>query len=348
MSFTVQRQKDPCTGHELIRMTHNGGQLEATVAPAFGGEVSSLRWNGQELLYRANQFDAPPSGGWRGRAPLLWPAVGRNFGPRRYQEVVAQGADPSEGSFLYKGKEWPIPIHGFAARQIWQVVDTGVTFDSAFVRLRLDSHPRTRQMYPFDFRLEVEHRLTAGRLRSAYRLSALTDGLFASFGNHITLALPGGPEAFDATSLRLSADDPHLLELVPPGLTTGRIAAARPDLADGSARLSDTALLDAVTAGFTSAPAHLELHHPLLPPLSIAQWGSRLVLPAASPGVEEVKLPLNPQHFHFVLWGNRELQFFCPEPWYGLPDSLNTREGVVILGAGETAEWVMEIRINAE
>lgn len=348
MSFTVQRIKDSRTGCELIVMRHDGGPLQATVAPTSGGEVSSLKWNGQELLYRADQFEAPPPGAWRGRAPLLWPAVGRNFGPRRYQEVVAGGADPSEGSFLYKGKEWPIRIHGFASQQAWQVIDTGATTDSAFTRLRLDSSAATRKMYPFDFQLEAEYRLTAGALLSSYRLTALTDGLFASFGNHITLALPGGPEAFDATRLRLSAADPHLLELVPPGLTTGRIAAARPDLADGNATLGDSALLDAVTGGFTCAPARLELRHPLLPPLVISQWGSRLILPPANPGDEPLRLPLHPWHFHFVLWGNRELQFFCPEPWYGLPDSLNSREGVVILGAGESAEWVMEIRTGEE
>lgn len=349
MSFTVQRGEDFHTSNQLILLRDDGGRLEATVAPASGGEVSSLKWKGQELLYRANQFDSPPAGGWRGRAPLLWPAVGRNFGPRRHQEVVAGGADPSEGSFLYKRKEWPIRIHGFASRQAWQLVDAGVAADAsdfAFVRLRLDSDAQTREMYPFDFHLEVEHRLTAETLLSTYRLTALTDGLFASFGNHITLVLPGGPDAFDATRVRLSAADPCLLELVPPGLTTGRVAAMRSDLADGTAQLGDSALLDAVTAGFTAAPARLELRHPLLPPLVVSQWGSHLVLPPANPGDEPVKLPLNAQHFHFVLWGNRELQFFCPEPWYGLPNSLNTREGVVILGAGETAEWVMEVRIT--
>lgn len=45
----------------------------------------------------------------------------------------------------------------------------------------------------------------------------------------------------------------------------------------------------------------------------------------------------------FVMWGEAEKQYICPEPWLGVPNSLNTGKGSVHLGAGETFEWTFSI-----
>ena len=37
---------------------------------------------------------------------------------------------------------------------------------------------------------------------------------------------------------------------------------------------------------------------------------------------------------YFVMWGEAEGGFFCPEPWVGGPDSLNSGKGIVVLQAG--------------
>ena len=42
---------------------------------------------------------------------------------------------------------------------------------------------------------------------------------------------------------------------------------------------------------------------------------------------------------YFVLWGDADGGFFCPEPWLGGPDSLNTGAGRVVLHAGEAFTW---------
>lgn len=342
----------PASPVTLVVMSDPAHGIEATVAPAGGGEISSLKWQGQELLYRANLFEDPGAGGWRGRAPLLWPAVGRGYGPNRRHQVLVGGADPNQGSFWYKGVEWPMPIHGFAFRRSWAVIELGGE-PRPWVLLRLRSDEETRRYYPFDFVLEVVHELRPGALRSTYRVQARSDGLICSFGNHLTLALPGDENAFDQTTVKVSSPAAHLLQLQPPGLVTG-VSRSVPDLSQGGVRLADPAYLDAVVGGFTSAPACLEVRHPELPPIVVSHWGRRLAEPAPRPPayesgpVEDDPFGLSPGHYHFVLWGSRTQRFFCPEPWYGLPDSLNRRDGIILLGAGESAEWVMEVRVGGE
>src|SRR5512146_371901 len=64
----------------LIRLRVAGGSLQAYIAPAHGADLAGLevrrdgRWS--ELLYRG--LDYRPTAGWTGKAPILWPAVGRN------------------------------------------------------------------------------------------------------------------------------------------------------------------------------------------------------------------------------------------------------------------------------
>lgn len=47
--------------------------------------------------------------------------------------------------------------------------------------------------------------------------------------------------------------------------------------------------------------------------------------------------PRRPQHV--VLWGSREEGFFCPEPWVGAPNSLNTGVGRVMLAPDRSFTW---------
>src|SRR4051794_5089599 len=87
---------------EVIVLHDEEGGLEASICPSQGGELSSLRlrhkgqW--QELLYRA--LDYSQSEGWRGKAPLLWPATGTSSSPR--------GA-----GYVFKDRFYPMQAHGF-------------------------------------------------------------------------------------------------------------------------------------------------------------------------------------------------------------------------------------------
>jgi galactose mutarotase-like enzyme len=44
-----------------------------------------------------------------------------------------------------------------------------------------------------------------------------------------------------------------------------------------------------------------------------------------------------------VLWGDKDGKFFCPEPWLGGPNSLNSGAGLVVLKAGQSFVWEYSI-----
>ena len=48
-------------------------------------------------------------------------------------------------------------------------------------------------------------------------------------------------------------------------------------------------------------------------------------------------------HWYFVLWGEADKKLYCPEPWIGGPNALNTGEGVISIPPGETFTWQMKI-----
>ena len=51
-----------------------------------------------------------------------------------------------------------------------------------------------------------------------------------------------------------------------------------------------------------------------------------------------------PDHQRFVFYSDGRA-FFCPEPWCGEPDSLNTGRGVVSLAPGERFCWELRLSV---
>ena len=72
--------------------------LTAIVSRTRGGELQSLESNGVELLHRATDLGPPTEidGGWQGRAPVLFPAVGRNY----TDEQLASAEKPRECRYV--------------------------------------------------------------------------------------------------------------------------------------------------------------------------------------------------------------------------------------------------------
>ena len=77
----------------VVVLVDRVANVEATVSPSAGGELVSLSCAGAELLHCPSAASVA-GGAWRGRAPVLFPAVGRQAGGL-----------------------WPrgrMPLHGFA------------------------------------------------------------------------------------------------------------------------------------------------------------------------------------------------------------------------------------------
>jgi len=147
--------------------------LSAEIAP-LGAELVALRdAKGGDLL-----FNGDPAY-WTGRAPLLFPIVGRLPG-----DVL-----------LHQGVSYPMLQHGFARRRVFTLVSA--TEDTAVFALEADEE--TRKQYPFEFSLRVTYTLLEATL--AITATVGNPGptpLPASFGFHPAFAFPlpyGGTKA---------------------------------------------------------------------------------------------------------------------------------------------------------
>ena len=203
----------------LIHMD-NGAGIRAVVAPEHGGELSgfAVKFNGDwhELLYRA--LDYGDQRGWRGKAPLLWPAVGASYTP-----------DEGKHHWVLDGETQPMPFHGFARDHGWRVVHKAAGEDAVSVLLEMMASGDTRQAYPFDYRFRVEYVLDAGKLTLVYQITAASRNLRAMpfvIGNHITFRAPliEGPPA---ASLRFHNDLPDELFRDANGTFSGEIRQSR-------------------------------------------------------------------------------------------------------------------------
>ena len=176
---------------ELVVLRAPAHGLEAAIAPSEGGELTSLRTRFHdrwiELIYRARDYSPAP--GFVGKAPLLWPATGRNF---------ASGMKPvadldAIGGYDWKGRRYPMPLHGFVRTMLWKLESAAANASGATARLTIADTPETRRDYPFTFALAVEYRLSGGELALRYSVTAgasNTEPMFFSIGNHMIFRTP--------------------------------------------------------------------------------------------------------------------------------------------------------------
>ncbi len=305
----------------LLTIRDEAGLMEAAIAPERGAELTSLkvRFGGEwiELLWRANDFSEVK--GWTGRAPLLWPAVGRNFAPGVKANEEAIGT-----SWKLAEKLLPMPIHGFARDHVWEVVSQSADR----VLLRWKDSERTREFYPFGFTFDIEYRATAGGLAMTHTITAAADNarpMPFSIGNHITFRVPfvaGDP-------LAMTFETPSTREYlkregsVPSGETRARSLAKPVTLGALDAFPSAISL-----GGYEGEP-----------------W-ARLTDPAGLAVTlrhKATSLPDEP-FLLFNVWGDAKNSYFSPEPWVGIQNSLNLEGGAIRLVPG--ARWVWELWVE--
>lgn len=328
----VTKPADPADA-EIHELVDNEAGIRAGVASFSGAELSSLQvrcgseWS--ELIYRANDFS--PCEDWRGRAPFLWPAVGRNFSQEQVDLAARTGEEPVMGRYRIGETEYDMPCHGFVMEQPWEVASHLAEADRAEVTCALDSGDYGRAMYPFDYCLEVQYVLQDSALTVNFTANAgpaNTDAMPFSVGNHISLKFPfmSGPGSrWDVGLLQGSARKEYGID----DLSLFDGSASEKDFRDGLS-LSDPSHCNGVTGG-ADGPCWLELIEPGAMSVKMSQR-----VPAGW-GMEE--------HLYFVLWGDPAEGYFCPEPWVGGPNSLNTGEGLVRLPPGESFTWTFKAEI---
>jgi galactose mutarotase-like enzyme len=168
--------------------------LTARIDP-FGAELQSLT----DAKGREYMSSGDPAF-WSGRAPLLFPIVGRL----------------NNDTLLVDGETYTLEKHGFARRSAFQIV----SHDASSATLRLTDGPATRAMYPFAFELEAQFALTESTL--AMTMTVRNPGgtpLPASFGYHPAFAWPlhGSDRAVHEIIFACNEPEP-LRRITPEGL----------------------------------------------------------------------------------------------------------------------------------
>ncbi|OGS05871.1 MAG: hypothetical protein A3G41_07625 [Elusimicrobia bacterium RIFCSPLOWO2_12_FULL_59_9] len=326
-SLVKERSAD---GVELVTLSGHGGKLRLSVAPALGGEIHSLRrlWRGRwiELLYRGKGSAEQP---WRGGAPWLFPAVGRSFAPRRPARQGSGRPKKEPGFWSLAGVSYPMPIHGFVRNQVWRRSAASGVFG---FEARADD--ATRVFYPFDYRFQARYFLEAKGLRAEATVAAGINNREAmpfSMGNHIAFVLPLAPGA-DAGACRVRTPARENRLLSPAGLLTG---ATRPaNYRRGVSLREAPELNNCALGGFGPGEAWAEIVDPASFGVRVRQ--REILSPGAAPKAA-------PEYFCFVFYGDERRGFLCPEPWVGVPNSLNDRQGVVLLKPGTEFRWEMTV-----
>jgi aldose 1-epimerase len=171
-----------------ITITDAATGTTATVAPELGFNCFSFRATvlGEtvEALDVDPEFLSGKSRPTRSGIPILFPF------PNRIRQ----------GRFTWDGREYRLPgsdswgnaIHGFCADRPWRVVRQGPDFVTGQFQLSVDA-PDRAQLWPADFRIEVEYRLIRNRLRAGFRILNHSSGKLPwGLGTHPYFRAPIG------------------------------------------------------------------------------------------------------------------------------------------------------------
>lgn len=284
----------------MATCTIKNEKLAVTIA-AHGAELSSIydKANDRELVWQADPAF------WNRHAPVLFPNVGKYYG----------------GHFTYNGTDYPMGQHGFARDTEFEQAASGENF----ITYRLCADEESKKVYPFDFVLEITHRLNGNRLTVEWNVKNTDDKeMYFTIGGHpafnvnvlpdtdfedYSLVFKEGTEKLsyvllDAESGTAIGDKVYELEL------TDSKYALKKDMFDKDALVFDGGQIE---------------------------WAA-LALPDGKPyiALESKGFP------NFGIWSKPGAPYVCLEPWCGRCDNkgfegeISEKPGIIALKAGET------------
>lgn len=172
----------------------SNGTVSASIN-SMGGELISLKGtDGFEYIWQGDEKY------WEGHSPVLFPVCGRMTGLK----------------YTYKGKEFPMPPHGFLQKFDMTLLGGGANS----VQLGLFSSEETKKYWPFDFEFRLGFTLIGRTLEvRAEILNKSDDAMPFSFGGHPGFNLPMDEGlGFDDYRIQLDcAANPEEIEITPDG-----------------------------------------------------------------------------------------------------------------------------------
>lgn len=280
-------------------------ELTASIA-GMGAELQSLKTaSGTEYMWQAGEE-------WPKHSPVLFPVVGtlRN------------------NSYIYNGKRFEMPRHGFARTMLFKVKEqtpTGVIFE-------LRANEATREVYPFEFIFQIGYRLRSNRLSVEYLVENTGDGV-------MPFAIGGHP-AFNVPMKNGAAYDDHYLQFEDDKqLTTYVLQDGLLSKEEKQIMLDEDNRLWLSKALFASDAL-----------VSTSHRSRRVTLAAKGvPGNLVFSFDGFP---HLGIWAAKGADFVCIEPWLGHADWVDAPENVLQkttlthLQAGENCKRLWQVSVD--
>ncbi len=288
-----------------LRLVLRSGELDAEVA-LDGAELVGLRYRGaHELLWHGD------AAVWERISPILFPVVGRT-----HDGVIEVG-----------GRRYPMPMHGFAHASAFEVAEVS----ASSCRLVLTDSARTREHYPYAFRLALGYALDGARLSIEAALSNPgATPLPASFGFHPGLRWPLEPGRPKTDYAITFPDDTDALVAMLPH--DGRILPERTTTPLMQRTLNLSADLFRTGSLVFLAPVSRRLDY--------GAPGAALALRIETSGLPQL-----------AVWSRPPGDFVCIEPWCGQPEPIDftgpfeRKPGLATIAPGDTRRFGMTIEV---
>ncbi|MBT9778951.1 hypothetical protein GPL15_20965 [Clostridium sp. MCC353] len=279
---------------EKLVLESSDGGLRAAILPARGGMLVSLKKDGEEFIYcdpdNLLSEDRPKCG-----MPVLFPVCGK----------LKEDVCPIDGTL------YPMPMHGLAQKEVWEILDTGWGQNGAYLRLRFTSDAFTERSFPYQFCVELEYRIKGDQLYVFQTYKNQSEKpMYFSFGFHPYFYI----SSLQQTEFRL-----HAREIWIPSEQSRNPAPERFLFPWKGIRE-----YGAMMSGCKESVSFLD------------KGNGHMVEVAFS------------QEFPYaLLWSRPEKHFVCLEPWSAPADAFHIApDTLTCLGAGESLNAEISIRID--
>jgi len=281
------------------------GENKVLVSPGHGARVLCWERQGREIITWPENADWSQILKVRGGNPVLFPFIARHFVDGK-NELWRDAA----------GTVRTMPQHGFARDADFKIIEGAP--ENALVMRLVDSE-QTRAFYPFAFQFDVVVELLPGS-RLEVRFETTNTGanpLPYYAGHHFYFALPHDQRADWTLNL--------------PSAAWGRqspVGAINRETASHDVlHIDDATIIDRFAIG--PKESKMTLHN--------GRTGQRLVF--------ELEHPDSVPWYAVTTWTQAaDSDFYCIEPWLGLPNAIHHGEGLRWLapGAKEVATLVLD------
>jgi len=291
MKNSIQIQNDKV----IAQINLSGAELSRLYSKQFDREIL---WDGNPDY-------------WGRHAPVLFPFVGKL----------------KDGKYKYNGKEYFSGQHGFARDQEFTVVE----HTNTQVVLELNATDKTKELYPFNFRLITTFTLSGSSIKTNYTVENKDDGkMYFSLGAHPAFNCPMSGN--DLEDYKLTFDQKETSQTL---------------------LLSDSGLLSNNKDNFLVAQDEIQLNDEIFEKDALMFTDLKSKSLTINSDKDDAVVRVSWHNFPYLgIWKPIGAPFLCIEPWYGIADFQDTtgliseKFGIVKLDQNKKFEASYNIEIS--